>query len=95
MPSCVMRQCFALWINLSFTGLSYFVIFVSFSVTAFEIMPLSLLLDIGLYLNEKYFVKLQSYQKCSVAFIHMIAETEVLRGICVLAKFVCFPLSYV
>lgn len=58
-------------------------------------MPLSLLLGIGLYLNEQYFVKQQSYQKYSVAFIYMIAETEVLRDICVLAKFVCFPLSHV
>lgn len=72
----------------------FFVCLFLFSVTAFEIMPLSLLLDIGLCHNEQYFVKQQSYQKYSVAFIHRIAETEALRDISVLAQFVCFPLSH-
>lgn len=90
-----MEEFFGLGINLSVTGLSCCIIFVSFSITAFEIMPLSLLLDIGLYLYEQYFVKQQSYQKYSIAFIHTIAETEALRDICVLAQFVCFPLSHV
>lgn len=66
-----------------------------FSVTTFEIMPLSLILDISFYLKKQYFIKQQSYQKYSVAFIHMIAESEALGDICVLAQFVCFALSQV
>jgi len=40
-----------------------------FSVTAFEIMPLSLILDIGLYLYEQYFMKRQSYQKYTMLLL--------------------------